>query len=60
MYKITNYVLDEIHLTSSFNFLLSATPSNSNLDKKDLHQKNYVPMIVKIIRARYKGQKQQE
>jgi hypothetical protein len=53
----TNYVLYEIHLTSSFNYLLqSATTSNSNLDKKELHQRNYVPMIVKIIGAWYKGQ----
>jgi hypothetical protein len=34
----------------------SATTSNSNLDKKELHQINYVPMMVKIIGARYKGQ----
>jgi hypothetical protein len=63
MYKITNYVLDEIHLISSFNFFtICATTSNSNLDKKrELHyQRNYVLMIVKIIGARYKGQKQQE
>jgi hypothetical protein len=34
-YKIRNYVLDEIHLTNSFNFFtISATTSNSNIEKK--------------------------
>jgi hypothetical protein len=32
-YKIRKYVLDEIHLMNSFNFLLSATISNSNIAK---------------------------
>jgi hypothetical protein len=44
-------VVDEIDLTSSFNFFtISDTTSNSNLDKKELHQTNYILMIVKIIR----------
>jgi hypothetical protein len=40
-------------------FTTSATTSNSNLEK-ELHQRNSIPMIVKIIGARYKGQKQKE
>jgi hypothetical protein len=60
MYKITNYVLDEIYLTSSFNFFsTSATISNSNLDKKELHQRSYIPMIVKrSLENGIRGQKQ--
>jgi hypothetical protein len=49
-YKIINYVLDEIDLTSS-------TTSNSNIENKELHQKNYIPMIVKIYRERSKTKK---
>jgi hypothetical protein len=41
-------------------FTTSGTTSNSNLDRKELHQQNYVPMIVKIIGEWYKGQKQHE
>jgi hypothetical protein len=26
--------------------------SNSNLDKKELYQRNYIPMIIKIYRAK--------
>jgi hypothetical protein len=29
-------------------FTTSATTSNSNLENRDLHQRNYIPMIVKI------------
>jgi hypothetical protein len=32
-------------------FTTSATISNSNLGKKELYQRNYIPMIVKINRA---------
>jgi hypothetical protein len=34
MYKITNYVLDEIHLTSSFNFLLQVLQHLTLIYKK--------------------------
>jgi hypothetical protein len=43
-YKITNHVLDEIDLMSS------------NLEKEQ-HQRNYIPMIVKIYRKRGKKNK---
>jgi hypothetical protein len=39
MYKITNYVLDEIDLMSSFNFFTTSGTSNSNIEKKKLHKK---------------------
>jgi hypothetical protein len=54
-YKITNYVLDEIDLTCSFNFFTtSAITSNSNVENKELHQRNYISIIVKIYRERGK------
>jgi hypothetical protein len=59
MYNITNYVLDEVDLTSSFNFFTTcATTTNSKSRKKELHQKNYISMIVKILTlTRIKGAK---
>ncbi len=48
-YKITNHVLDELDLTNSFNFFTTnAITSSSNIEKRELHQRNYIPMIAKI------------
>jgi hypothetical protein len=46
-YKITNYVLDKIDLTSSFNFLLQVLQHLTLIYKKGTTSKNYIPMIVK-------------
>jgi hypothetical protein len=49
--------LDEIHLTSSFNFLLQVLHLTLIYKKEELHQRNYIPMIVKIYRERGKNKK---
>jgi hypothetical protein len=58
MYKIINYVLDEIDIMSSFNFLLHVLQHLTLISKKELHQRNYIPMIVKIYRESGKKQKE--
>jgi hypothetical protein len=57
-YNTTNYVLDEIDLMNSFNFLLQVLQHLTQIWKKEQHQRNYIPMIVKILTVtRIKGAK---
>jgi hypothetical protein len=57
-YKVTNHVLDELDLMSSFIFLLQVLQHLVQIKKKELHQRNYIPMIAKIYIE--KGQKQKK